>query len=194
MQICFASHNENKVKEMNAIMPDGITIIGLKDLGITEDIEETGNTLEENSKIKASYIFDKHKMPVFADDSGLLVTALDGEPGVYSARFAGPERNDNKNMDLLLDKLIHHSDRSAEFQTVITYIEQDGSMKQFKGIIEGQITPSKRGENGFGYDPIFLPLGQNKTFAELPNQVKNKISHRAKAVQKLLEHLHQHHD
>lgn len=194
MKICFASHNENKVKEMNDIMPKGISIIGLKDLGVTEEIPETGKTLEENSKIKASYVFEHYKIPVFADDSGLVVNSLDGEPGVYSARYAGSERDDDKNMNLLLDKLSSFEDRSASFQTVITYIDNKGRMNQFNGAIDGSITLQKKGTNGFGYDPIFQPNGYAKTFAELPNEEKNQISHRARAVQKLLEYLHQHND
>lgn len=190
MQICFASHNANKVKEMNEIMPEGISIVGLKDLGITSDIEETGNTLEENSKIKASYVFKRHKMPVFADDSGLLVNALGGAPGVYSARYAGPDRDDSKNMDLLLKNLEEKGDRSAFFKTVITLIDEDERITQFDGIVEGEIVHKKKGNNGFGYDPIFQPSGYSQTFAELSAEIKNRISHRAKAVQKLLEYLH----
>lgn len=193
MQICFASHNENKVKEMNAIMPNGISILGLRDLGLTEEIEETGTTLEENSEIKASFVFKKFQMPVFADDSGLVVSALNGEPGVYSARYAGPERNDEKNMSLLLDRLASKSDRSAEFQTVITFIDKNGDSEQFKGIVKGVITEDPRGKNGFGYDPIFRPLDRQETFAELSSDIKNQISHRAKAVDKLLQHLLKNH-
>lgn len=189
MKICFASHNENKVKEMNEIMPKGISIVGLKNLGINEEIAETGKTLEENSHIKASYVFDRHKIPVFADDSGLLVHALNGEPGVYSARYAGPDRDDNKNMDLLLERLEQHADRSAEFQTVITYIDDEGTSKQFKGVIKGKIIQEKKGNNGFGYDPIFKPDNFDETFAELSQKVKNQISHRANAVQQLLDYL-----
>lgn len=192
MKICFASHNVNKVKEMNAIVPDGISILGLSDLAIDEEIAETGNTLEENSKIKASYVFERFKMPVFADDSGLLVNALNGEPGVYSARYAGPDRDDDKNMDLLLERLNGRVDRSAEFQTVITFIDQLGKTHQFKGIIEGTIITKKKGKNGFGYDPIFQPKNYTETFAELSQDVKNTISHRAKAVKKLLKHLQSH--
>lgn len=193
MQICFASHNENKVKEINAVVPSGISVIGLYDLGITEDIAETGETFEENSHIKAAYVFEKCKMPVFADDSGLLVSSLGGEPGVYSARYAGPDRSDSKNMDLLLHKLIPYHDRSAEFRTVITYLDEAGTLKQFSGSIKGSITFEKKGSNGFGYDPIFQPKGYDQTFAELPSSVKNNISHRAKAVRKLLNYLHQQH-
>lgn len=193
MQICFASHNENKVKEMNAIMPEGVSILGLKDVGVLDEIAETGDTLEKNSRIKASHVFEKTGMPVFADDSGLLVNALNGEPGVYSARYAGPDKNDDNNMMLLLNRLASHKDRSAEFQTVITYIDPKGEIEQFKGIVEGSITVKKRGHNGFGYDPIFQPAGYDQTFAELPQEVKNRISHRAIAVKKLLAHLHEHH-
>ncbi|WP_370090264.1 RdgB/HAM1 family non-canonical purine NTP pyrophosphatase [Ekhidna sp.] len=191
MQICFASHNDNKVKEMNEIIPEGFSIVGLNELGIQEDIAETGDTLEENSKIKASYVYSRHKMPVFADDSGLLVDSLNGEPGVVSARYAGPERDDHKNMDLLLQKLGDNADRSAEFQTVISFIDERGELKQFKGSISGTILKEKRGSGGFGYDPIFQPNGYEQTFAELPSDVKNRISHRAKAVQSFLEYLHQ---
>ncbi len=191
MRICFASHNANKVKEMSDIMPDGISLVGLDELGVADEIAETGSSLEENAQIKASYVFKKFKMPVFADDSGLLVHSLNGEPGVYSARYAGPEKDDNKNMDLLLEKLRNLSDRSAEFQTVISFIDEAGNNHSFTGRIEGDIMNEKRGANGFGYDPIFQPKGYDKTFAELSTEVKNRISHRAKAVQKLLEYLHQ---
>lgn len=191
MQICFASHNANKVKEMNEIMPDGISIVGLDELGIKEEIAETGTTLAENAQIKADYVFKKLKMPVFADDSGLIVHALNGEPGVYSARYAGADRSDDKNMDLLLQKLAGKLDRSAEFQTVISLIDGEAKSHQFSGKIEGTIVKEKRGSNGFGYDPIFQPHGYEETFAELSAEVKNRISHRAKAVQKLLEYLHQ---
>ncbi|WP_424962362.1 RdgB/HAM1 family non-canonical purine NTP pyrophosphatase [Ekhidna sp.] len=191
MKICFASHNKNKVKEMNEIMPDGVNIVGLGELGIIEDIAETGSTLEENATIKSSYVYNKHKLPVFADDSGLIVHALNGEPGVYSARYAGEERDDQKNMDLLLKNLDGKTDRSAEFCTVISYIDEAGKKHEFTGKIEGVIIEEKRGNNGFGYDPIFRPSGFNETFAELSSDVKNRISHRAKAVQKFLEYLHQ---
>lgn len=192
MKICFASHNENKVKEMNEIMPEGISIVGLKDLGINQEIAETGKTLEENSSIKASFVFERHHIPVFADDTGLIVKSLNGEPGVYTARYAGPERDANKNMDLLLDRLSNQTDRSAEFQTVITFIDEKGVYKQFKGVVDGTITSEKRGTNGFGYDPIFQPVNHEETFAELSQDIKNKISHRARAVQKLLEYLQNH--
>lgn len=190
MQICFASHNANKVKELGAIMPDWITIVGLADLGVEIEIEETGSSLEENSRIKARYVYDNHNIPVIADDSGLLVDALDGEPGVYSARYAGPQKNDDDNMNLLLGRLSKTtSGRSAEFQTIITYIDESAKQFQFKGSVKGQIIDEKRGANGFGYDPIFMPDGYNETFGELSNEVKNSISHRSIAVNKFLKHL-----
>lgn len=191
MTICFASHNKNKVEEIAKMVPERISIVGLKELGIDEDIAETGSTLEENSIIKALYVFQKKNLPVFADDSGLVVNSLGGEPGVYSARYAGSQRDDDANMDLLLQKLNGKQDRTAEFQTVITLIDEEGKSHQFKGVVEGTIAHNKKGTNGFGYDPIFMPKGYDMTFAELPLEEKNRISHRAKAVQKLLEYLHQ---
>ncbi len=189
MQICFASHNDHKVKEINAIVPKNINIVGLKEIGIDEEIAETGTTLEQNSEIKARNIFEKISLPVFADDSGLLVHSLDNEPGVYSARYAGPQKDDDQNMDLLLRNLGNEKDRSATFQTVISYIDESGDLKQFKGEIKGTITVQKKGTNGFGYDPIFKPDGYDLTFAELSSEEKNKISHRSRAVQMLLDFL-----
>jgi len=189
VKICFASNNANKVKELNEMLGRDYEIIGLKDLNITEDIAETGNTLEENSAIKANYVFKKHKIPVFADDSGLLVEALNGQPGVYSARYAGLERKDERNIDLLLQNLQHHKNRQARFETVITFIEDSGTEYQFKGFVKGEIINERRGSGGFGYDPIFVPDGYNQTFAEMSRENKNKISHRAIAVQKLVAHL-----
>lgn len=191
MDICFASHNEHKVKEINSIVPAVIRVVGLKEIGITEEIAETGTTLEENSRIKASYVFELKRMPVFADDSGLLVDSLDGAPGVYSARYAGPEKSDERNMNLLLENLKGQRNRKASFQTVITYIDQQGNESQFKGEVKGEIIAEKRGTNGFGYDPIFQPDGYSETFAELDQQVKNNISHRAKAVQQFVSFLQQ---
>ncbi|MEO9872833.1 RdgB/HAM1 family non-canonical purine NTP pyrophosphatase [Ekhidna sp.] len=191
MKICFASHNPNKVKEMAQIMSDHFSIVGLNELGISEDIEETGDTFEENSRIKARYVYEKHGIPTFADDSGLSVSSLDGEPGVYSARYAGKHKNDDDNIDLLLENLKDISDRSAKFQTVVTFIDDKGNEKQFSGEVKGKIIEARLGTNGFGYDPIFQPEEYEETFAQLSIEVKNRISHRAKAVQKLLEHLNQ---
>ncbi|MEP5613637.1 MAG: RdgB/HAM1 family non-canonical purine NTP pyrophosphatase [Cyclobacteriaceae bacterium] len=189
MTICFASHNENKVREISELSPDGIEIIGLNEIGITEEIEETGSTLEENSRIKARYVFDSKRIPVFADDSGLEVTALGGAPGVISARYAGPERDNSKNIALVLKNLQAFEDRSARFRSVITFIDQDGAEVQFEGMLAGQLQDHLRGSNGFGYDPIFVPDGFDRTFAEMAAEEKNKLSHRAKAFEKLLSYL-----
>ncbi len=188
MKICFASHNQGKVQEIAALSPEGIEVVGLSDLSIHEDIEETGSTLEENSAIKARYVFDRYKMPVFADDSGLEVNALNGDPGVITARYAGPERDNQKNIELLLKNLEKFNDKTAQFRTVITLI-LDGKETQFEGIVVGEIQNELRGVNGFGYDPIFVPKGFDRTFAEMDPEEKNKLSHRAKAFQKLLSYL-----
>ena len=186
MIVYFASHNQNKVREIASLAPKGIEIRGLSDLGISEDIAETGKTMEENSRIKAAYVFNKHQVPVFADDSGLEVDALDGEPGVYSARYAGPQKDDQQNIDLLLNNLEEINNRSAQFKSVITFIDQSGSEKQFIGTVKGAIGTERKGSNGFGYDPIFTPLGYDRTFAEMTDHEKNSISHRAKAFEQLL--------
>jgi len=189
MTICFASHNENKVREINELSPDGIEIIGLSEIGITEEIEENGSTLEENSQIKTRYVFNRKQIPVFADDSGLEVTALGGAPGVISARYAGPERNNSKNIALLLKNLQEFEDKSARFRSIITFIDQGGEEVQFEGEMTGQLVDKLRGNNGFGYDPIFVPDGFDRTFAEMVPEEKNKLSHRAKAFEKLLSYL-----
>lgn len=189
MKICFASNNPNKIKELNDMLGSSYKIIGLKDLGVKEDIPETGSTLEENSTIKAQYIFERFKIPVFADDSGLMVTSLNGEPGVFSARYAGPEKNDEKNIDLLLKNLGGAEDRRASFETVITLIQENGRSFQFKGTVDGHIISEKRGTNGFGYDPIFVPEGHKRTFAEMTSDQKNALSHRNMAVKQLITHL-----
>ena len=171
------------------MLSNSCNIVSLSDLNITEDIPETGHTLEENSRIKARYVFDKHAIPVFADDSGLLVEALNGEPGVYSARYAGPEKDNEKNIDLLLKKLERTQNRKAKFKTVITLIEESGSEFQFEGSSHGTINKNRKGNGGFGYDPIFTPNGYNSTFAEMEPKEKNKVSHRFKAAKKLMMHL-----
>lgn len=186
MRICFASHNAHKLQEIRAMLPVGFELLGLDDLGITEDIPEPGETIEENSALKAQYVRERHEIPVFADDTGLEVKALNGEPGVYSARYAGPQRDANDNMDLLLKNLGDKTNRSAAFKTVITFIDGQGTERQFEGIVEGKIIHEKRGTKGFGYDPIFVPEGYDQTFAELPAEVKNSISHRARAFEKLI--------
>ena len=164
-------------------------VVGLANLGVNKEIPETGKTFEENSRIKAKFIFDNYRTPVFADDSGLCVAALNGDPGVYSARYAGPEKDDQKNIDLLLANLEGKMERSAHFATVITYFDKNGKEFQFYGQIDGEILRKRQGEKGFGYDPVFRPKGYDISFAELGADEKNKISHRGFAVQKLIKHL-----
>ena len=189
MKICFASHNKHKVRELNQMLSHTHEVVGLSELGVNEDIPETGNTFEENSRIKARFIYDRFNIPVFADDSGLCVGALNNEPGVYSARYAGPAKDDQQNIDLLLTRLGDHQDRAAHFATVITYIDQEGKEWQFYGQVDGEILKSRQGDHGFGYDPIFQPIGYRVSFGEMAPSAKNMISHRAIAVQKLINHL-----
>lgn len=188
--LIFATNNPNKLEELRCILPD-YAILGLKDVGIDEDIPETGATLEENAIIKAQYLFDISGKPSFAEDTGLEVFALDGAPGVHTARYAGDERDPNKNMDLLLQNLMDKVDRTARFRTVIAYISNQGR-ELFEGIVTGTIAYEKSGIGGFGYDPAFIPDGYDKTFASLSKEIKNNISHRARAVQALIDHLQQH--
>ena len=188
MKLVFATHNENKVKEVQAILPPHISLLSLTDIGCLEEIPETGNTLEENAILKANYITKKFNYPCFADDTGLVVDALDGAPGVYSARYAGEHRNANDNMDKLINELRHLKDRKAKFKTVIA-LNLNKEQSIFTGEVYGLIVHEKRGKKGFGYDPIFNPNGYTKTFAELPLEVKNKIGHRGKAIQKLIFYL-----
>jgi XTP/dITP diphosphohydrolase len=189
MKLYFATHNPNKLKEIAKMLPAGIELLGLADLGLTEDIPETSDTIEGNSLQKTQYVFDKHGVTCFGDDTGLEVAALKGAPGVYSARYAGPQCDSNDNMNLLLENLKGEKKRSARFKTVITYINAKGESKQFTGLANGVITETLSGKEGFGYDPIFLPDGKNKTFAEMPSYEKNKISHRARAFAQLIEYL-----
>jgi len=187
-EIVFATHNANKIKEIQAQLIGSYKLIGLTELGLHEDIPETADTFEGNALLKAQYVWEKCGISCFADDSGLEVEALGGEPGVYSARYAGLKKNDNDNIDLLLKNLEGISNLNAQFHTVITLI-LNGEVYHFEGIIKGKITREKRGNHGFGYDPIFIPDGYDQTFAEMPLSEKNKISHRARAVMKLTEFL-----
>ena len=161
----------------------------MTDLGVHEEIPETGSTLEENSRLKAQFVWEKFKMPVFSDDSGLEVEVLDGEPGVYSARYAGLQKNAEDNMNLLLSRLRNKEDRTACFKCVITYIDASGLETQFEGRVDGTIMYEKVGEGGFGYDPIFRPKGHTTTFAEMTDHAKNEISHRARALHQFLNFL-----
>ena len=188
MKIVFASNNLNKVKEISNQLPDDIEILSLADINCTEDIPETGNTIESNAIIKANYVTEKYGLPCFADDTGLEIEALNGEPGVYSARYAGAEKNDDKNMELVLEKLAEKTNRKARFKTVIA-LNINNEQQLFTGIVEGNIIHKKVGTNGFGYDPIFVPNGFETTFAQMDLEQKNSISHRGKAVKQLIDFL-----
>ena len=188
MKLVFATHNKNKVEEVRAIFPAHISLLTLTDIGCTEDIPETGKTLQENAILKANFVTQNFGYPCFADDTGLLVDSLKGAPGVYSARYAGEQRDADDNMDKLLKELANKTNRSARFETVIA-LNLNNEQHVFTGKVEGEIIQDKSGEKGFGYDPIFKPYGYTKTFAELPLEVKNKIGHRGKAMQKLILYL-----
>lgn len=190
MKIIFATNNENKIKEINAVLPSSIEVISLKQAGINEDIPETQPTLQGNAEQKADFILNNYQLDCFADDTGLEIKSLNNEPGVLSARYAGAERSDENNMNLVLSKLENHTDRSAQFRTVIC-LTLNGEKHFFEGKVEGKIVSEKRGENGFGYDPIFQPNESSKTFAEMTMDEKNQFSHRARAVKKLVYFLHQ---
>ena len=210
MKIVFATNNEHKLSEIRAILGPSFEVVSLAEIGCHEDIPETGQTLEENALMKAEYIYNKYHLSCFADDTGLEVEALNGAPGVYSARYAAMEtvatesqhavsHDSEANMARLLRELANNNNRKARFRTVIAFIEKKDvcpcgctSIKlvhQFEGIVEGEITKEKSGAEGFGYDPIFRPDGYDKTFAELGADIKNQISHRARAVAKLAEYL-----
>lgn len=191
MTICFATNNTNKVKEIQALLRSSVNLLGLADIGCAEELAEDQDTLEGNSLQKASYVFEKYHVACFADDTGLEVEALAGAPGVYSARYAGPQRNAGDNMNLVLKNLMGKDNRKAQFRTVITLVTAQG-IHPFEGVLKGSITDNKKGTQGFGYDPIFLPNGFNQTLAELDLAEKNKISHRALALQKLVLFLKQH--
>jgi XTP/dITP diphosphohydrolase len=188
MQLVFASNNKNKIKEVQALVPDTIQIISLEDIGCTEDIPETADTIEGNAILKANYITSNYGYNCFADDTGLEVDALNGAPGVYSARYAGEQKDANDNMDKLLSELKDTTNRNANFKTVIC-LNLNGTQQLFTGIITGTIIDEKIGTNGFGYDPIFIAEGHQKTFAELSLEEKATISHRGIAVQQLIRFL-----
>lgn len=188
MAICFATNNPNKLREIRQLLGDQIVIKSLADIGCAEELPETSETLEANSLEKAQYVYDNYGVDCFADDTGLEVAALDGAPGVYTARYAGEERNNIANMELLLENMRGVTYRFAQFKTVITLI-QGGESKQFLGVAGGEITDRRHGEEGFGYDPIFRPTGYQHTFAEMNASEKNAISHRGQAIAKLIEYL-----
>jgi XTP/dITP diphosphohydrolase len=188
MDLVFATHNRYKLQEIRSMLNDRFRIISLDDIGCTEDIPETQPTLEGNASQKTNYLFERYHCNCFADDTGLEVDALDGEPGVISARYAGPGKDFEDNISKLLEKLAKIKNRKARFRTVISLII-DGREKQFEGVVQGEILREKQGSGGFGYDPVFLPDGKDLTFAEMSLEEKNKISHRGKAFEKLVEYL-----
>jgi XTP/dITP diphosphohydrolase len=188
MKIVFASHNQKKATEIRSVLPIGMTLLTLHDLELHEEIPEDEPTIEGNSAFKANWVLQRFGLPCFADDTGLEVSALNGAPGVHSARYAGPERSDDANMDKLLRALANEVDRSAQFKTVMTYC--DGVIEQqFTGLVKGVIATEKSGTEGFGYDPIFVPEDQQLTFAQMPLAQKNVYSHRARAMAQFLAFL-----
>lgn len=188
MTLVFATGNQNKVREIQALIPSSIRLLGLSDIQCSEEIPETQPTIEGNAAQKAFYVFEKYHHNCFADDTGLEVDALNGRPGVLSARYAGEAKDANDNMDKILEELKNESNRAARFKTVISLVI-DGEELQFEGVVEGTILKEKRGAKGFGYDPIFLPNGSERSFAEMDVAEKNEISHRALAVKKLVAYL-----
>ncbi|MGB3152786.1 MAG: non-canonical purine NTP diphosphatase [Maribacter sp.] len=188
MKLVFATHNRNKLREIKSLVPKHIKLVSLDEIGCKESIPETADTLEGNAKLKADFVFKNYNLPCFADDTGLLVNALDGAPGVYSARYAGEANDANANMNKLLLSLATKKDRSAHFKTVIA-LNLSETTQFFEGLVQGEILTQKKGTNGFGYDPIFKPSGYNQTFAELPLSVKNRIGHRGKAFSNLIGYL-----
>lgn len=188
MQLIMASANENKIREISQMLPAGIELLSLSDIGFYDEIEETGKTLNENALIKVRTIYLSKFCNCFGEDTGLEIDALNKEPGVYSARYAGPQRSSDDNMNLVLERLSNIKDRRARFRTVLALI-LDKKEYLFEGIVEGHIIEEKRGTAGFGYDPIFVPNGYDRTFAEMDSVEKNRISHRGQAVRKFIEFL-----
>ena len=188
MKIVFATGNSGKLREASEILGEGFELVTPASFGITEDIPETGNTLRANSLQKAQYLYEKCGCDCFADDTGLEVDVLDGAPGVYSERYAGDGHDSEANMRKLLENLTGKNNRNAQFRTVIALII-DGEEKLFNGIVKGTITEEKRGDSGFGYDPIFVPEGYSESFAQMDSRTKNSISHRYRATKQLSEYL-----
>jgi XTP/dITP diphosphohydrolase len=188
IKLCFATNNSHKLEEVRHAIKH-FQIVSLEEINCFEELPETRDTLEGNSLQKAEYVFDKYKIPCFADDTGLEVEALNNGPGVYSARYAGPQRNAEDNIDLLHKNLLGKSNLNARFRTVISLVGLEPSPVLFEGIVSGSITLDRRGTSGFGYDPVFLPQGYAKTYAEMTMDEKNELSHRARAVKKLEAYL-----
>lgn len=188
MKLVFASNNQNKIAEIKQMLPKSIELLSLDEIGCTEDIPETADTIEGNAILKANYVTEKYGYSCFADDTGLEVEALDGAPGVFSARYAGQQKNADDNMNKLLDNLKDKTNRKAQFKTIIALNIND-EQHLFEGIIKGEIISEKRGTKGFGYDPIFVPEGFSTTFAEMEMNEKAKLSHRGIATRKLISFL-----
>ncbi|MBF4984489.1 RdgB/HAM1 family non-canonical purine NTP pyrophosphatase [Nonlabens mediterrranea] len=188
MEIIFATHNQNKLKEVQIMMPEHIKLLSLDDIGMHDEIPETSATISGNAAQKVQFIRQRYDMPVFADDTGLEVLALNNEPGVYSARYAGEHKSSIDNMELLLKNLEGKRDRSARFVTVFA-LDMDRCQTLFEGVCEGAVTEEYHGDQGFGYDPIFMPNGYDKTFAQMSLMEKGEISHRGIALKKLIAYL-----
>ncbi len=189
-KLVFATNNAHKLAEISEMLGDKIELLSLKDIGCTADIPETADTLEGNAQLKAQYVYERYGLGCFADDTGLEVEALHGAPGVYSARYGGEAHNSEKNMDRLLRELTNEENRAARFRTVICLI-LEGKTHLFEGEVKGSILRERQGHEGFGYDPLFVPEGHTESFATLGEEQKNQISHRARAVAKLMEFLKQ---
>ncbi|MCD6202203.1 MAG: RdgB/HAM1 family non-canonical purine NTP pyrophosphatase [Bacteroidales bacterium] len=189
MKIIFATNNKHKIEEVRHLADQRFTFLSLQDIDLAGDIPEDYPTLEENALFKAKFIFQKTGIPTFADDTGLEIAGLNNRPGVFSARYAGAHKDDQANMDKILKELKNADDRSARFRTVIAFVWNDGKEKFFEGIVNGKIGLVKKGNQGFGYDPVFIPDGYDITFAEMPLSVKNSISHRSRAFNKFTSFL-----
>lgn len=187
--LIFATGNSHKLQEVQGLFKEGFALSCLKDVNITEEIPETADNLVDNALQKAWYVYKKCGIPCFADDTGLEVEVLNGAPGVYSARYAGEQKDSRLNMLLLLKNMNGKTNRNARFRTIIAYIDENAQEHIFEGEIRGKIIENMAGENGFGYDPIFVPEGYDKTFAQLSSETKNKISHRARAMEKFLSYI-----
>ena len=188
MELIIASQNQNKLVEFKKILGDKINLFSLSDIGLNQEIPENEKTIKKNAMFKAKFVNTQTGKNVFADDTGLEIDSLNGEPGVYSARYSGVDRNPDKNIELVLRKLKNKANRNSRFKTIISLII-DGKSVNFEGIVEGKITEEKRGSNGFGYDPIFQPNGYASTFGEMSLKEKNKISHRSIAINKMVQYL-----
>jgi XTP/dITP diphosphohydrolase len=187
MTICFASNNKHKLQEVRLALEPDFRVLSLDEIKCSDELPETGDTLEANARQKAQYVFDTFGLPCFADDSGLEVFSLKNAPGVYSAMYAGPQRSSDDNIRLLLKNLIDKTDRMAQFRTVICWVDAQQPL-YFEGIVRGAIIYERRGTQGFGYDPVFVPEGHSRTFAEMSMTEKNLLSHRAQAVKKMVQY------